>query len=40
MAMYVYWSKWRKEWIDFKNQPPSKGELIQMEKLNYKIKLL
>lgn len=22
--------------IDFKNQPPSKGELIQMEKLNYK----
>ena len=34
--MYVYWSKWRKEWIDFKNQPPSKGELIQMEKLNYK----
>jgi hypothetical protein len=38
MAMYVYWSKWRKEWIEFKNQPPSKGELIQMEKLNYKIK--
>ena len=36
MSMYVYWSKWRKEWVEFKNQPPSKGELIQMEKLNYK----
>lgn len=38
IAMYVYWSKWRKEWVEFKNQPPSKGELIQMEKLNYKTK--
>ena len=36
--MYVYWSKWRKEWIKFKNQPPGKGELIQMKKLNYKTK--
>jgi hypothetical protein len=38
MGMYVYWSKWRREWIEFKNQPPSKGELMEMQKLNYKIK--
>jgi len=38
--MTVYFSKWRKEWIEFKNKPPSKGELLQMEKLNYKIKEL
>ena len=38
MAMCVYWSKWRNEWIEFKNQPPSKGELMQMEKMKYKIK--
>lgn len=36
----MYFSKWRKEWIEFKNQPPSKGELIQMEKMKYKIKEL
>jgi|688.fasta_scaffold477820_2 hypothetical protein len=36
MAVY-YLSKWRKQWIEFKNQPPSEGELIQMKKLNYKV---
>jgi hypothetical protein len=34
-----YFSKWRNEWIEFKNQPPSKGELLQMQKFNYKIKV-
>ena len=34
----MYYSKWRKEWVEFKNQPTSKGELMQMQKLNYKIK--
>jgi len=35
-----YLSKWRKRWIKFKNQPPSDGEVIEMKKLNYKIKLI
>jgi hypothetical protein len=35
---YYYFSKWRKEWIEFKNQPPSKGELMAMEKYKYSIK--
>ena len=34
----MYFSKWKKEWIAFKNQPPSEGEIIQMKKLNYQIK--
>jgi hypothetical protein len=34
-----YFSKWRIEWIKFKNQPPSKGELLAMEKYNYSIKI-
>lgn len=33
-----YFSKWCKVWVEFKNQPPSKGELLAMEKYNYKIK--
>lgn len=36
--MTMYFSKWRKEWVEFKNQHPSEGELIQMKKLNYQIK--
>ena len=40
MDMYVYLSKWRKEWVAFKNQPPGKGELMQMQKLNYRIKTI
>ncbi len=36
---YYYFSKWKKEWIEFKNQPPSKGELMAMEKYNYLIKI-
>lgn len=38
--MYFYFSKWRNEWVEFKNQPPSKGELMQMNKLNYQIKII
>ena len=30
-----YFSKWRKEWIDF---TPTKGQLIQMKKYNYEIR--
>ena len=35
--MTMYFSKWRKEWVEFKNQPPSEGELTQMLKLKYQI---
>jgi hypothetical protein len=31
-----YFSKWRKEWIHF---TPTQGQLIEMYKYNYKIKL-
>lgn len=30
-----YFSKWRKEWIDFN---PTKGQIIQMKKYNYEIR--
>ena len=30
-----YFSKWRKEWINF---TPTKGQLIQMKKYNYLIR--
>lgn len=30
-----YFSKWRKEWIDF---TPTKGQIIQMQKYNYQIR--
>lgn len=33
-----YFSKWRNEWIDFINQPPSEGEILEMEKYNYQIR--
>jgi len=32
-----YFSKWRQEWIDFKNQP-TKGELASLNKYFYKIR--
>lgn len=35
--MYQYYSKWRKEWIDF---TPTKEQLIQMQKYFYKIRQL
>jgi hypothetical protein len=30
-----YYSKWRKEWIDF---TPTEGQLIQMKKYNYHLR--
>ena len=33
--MYQYFSKWRKQWIDF---TPTKGQLIQMKLYFYQIK--
>ena len=33
-----YFSKWRKEWIDFTNQPTGKGEILSMKKYKYKIR--
>lgn len=39
MEFTYYFSKWGKEWILFKNQPPSIGELNSMKKYNYKIKI-
>ena len=32
-----YYSKWRKEWVEF-NKPPTKGQIMEMKKFNYKIK--
>jgi len=37
IKMAYYLSKWRNEWIEFKKQPPTEGEIIQMKKLNYQI---
>jgi len=34
-----YLSKWRNEWVEFKNQQPTEGEIIEMKKLNYQIKI-
>jgi hypothetical protein len=31
-----YYSKWRKEWIDF---TPTEGELIQLKKYHYEIRI-
>jgi hypothetical protein len=36
--IYYYFSKWRNEWIEFSQQPPTKGQLLQMKKFNYKVK--
>ncbi len=36
--IYYYFSKWRNEWIEFNRQPPTNGELKQMERFNYLIK--
>lgn len=33
-----YFSKWRNEWIDFKNQPAPEGEIIAMRKYHYELR--
>jgi len=33
-----YFSKWRKEWIDFKIQP-GKGELAKLKSYHYQIRI-
>lgn len=33
-----YLSKWRGIWVDFKNQPAPKGEIIAMKKYKYKLR--
>ena len=33
-----YYSKWRKQWIDFENQPTQKGEIEEMKRFKYKIR--
>lgn len=33
-----YFSKWRKEWVNFKNQPVTDGEIYAMKKYNYKLR--
>lgn len=35
---WYYFSKWRKKWVEFKNQPPSDGEIYAMKKYFYEIK--
>jgi hypothetical protein len=32
-----YFSKWRNEWVDFKN-PPTKGQLFELSKYHYLIR--
>jgi len=36
--MWQYFSKWRNEWVDFNNQPPSDGEIYAMKKSHYQIR--
>lgn len=38
MTITQYFSKWRKEWIDFANQPPNDGELMSMKRFKYEIR--
>ena len=40
METVYYFSKWREEWIPFNQQPPSKGQLLGMEKYKYEIKTI
>ena len=35
--IYQYFSKWRKEWIDFK-QEPTKGQIHCMNQYHYQIR--
>ena len=38
MNTYKYFSKWRKEWVDFNPQRiPTRGELIKLKTANYRI---
>ena len=37
MKEYQYFSKWREEWIAFSQQPPTPGQVQQMEKFHYQI---
>lgn len=34
--MNQYFSKWRNEWVDFKN-PPTPGQISEMKKHNYRL---
>jgi len=36
---YYYFSKWRNEWVEFSQQPPTKGQILEMEKHKYSIKM-
>ena len=36
MLIHQYFSKWRKEWIDF---TPTQGQLIQMRSYFYEIRI-
>lgn len=36
--MTLYFSKWRKKWVPFKNQPPCVGEILKMQEYKYEIK--
>lgn len=37
---YQYFSKWRKEWIDFGNQPPGEGEVSEFKRYKYEMRVL
>ena len=40
MSTYKYFSKWRKEWVDFNpHRIPTKGELIKLKTANYRISI-
>ena len=39
--VWQYFSKWRKEWVDFNNQPPGEGEIELMTKRSkYKVRTI
>ena len=36
--IYQYFSKWQNKWVDFKKNP-TKGELLELKKYFYRIKI-
>ena len=40
MNNYKYFSKWRKEWVNFNQERiPTQGELIKLKAANYRISI-
>lgn len=37
-VQYQYFSRWRQEWIDFRN-PPTPGDFFELKKYHYQIRI-